>query len=66
MITGSQKKKKKTDTDHSSGAAPLWWKQSEIGLLLTELLQGTRNAAQKNLLGAQQSEIWQDGYLEKN
>lgn len=55
MITRS--KKKKTDTDHSSGVAPLWWKQSEIGLLLTELLQGTRNAAQKNLLGAQQSEI---------
>lgn len=55
MIT--RNKKKKTDTNHSSGVAPLWWKRSEIGLLLTELWQGTRNAAQKNLLGAQQSEV---------
>lgn len=55
MITSS--KKKKTDTDRSFGVVPLWWKQSEIGLLLTELRQGTRNAAQKNLLGVQQSEV---------
>lgn len=55
MITRS--KKKKTATDHSFAIVPLWWKQSEIGLSLTEPWQGTRNAAQKNLLGAQQSEV---------
>ena len=55
MITRS--KEKKTDTDHSFGVVPLWWTQSEIGLLLIELWRGIRNAAQKNLLGAQQSEV---------
>lgn len=52
--TFNKSQEAKEDTDHSFGVVPLWWKQSEIGLLLTELSQGTRNAAQRNLLGAQQ------------